>query len=57
MLNHLDLFCNHLVLTGSSPHISIEACQLNWIQFFSEKQGSVLPDTAARIFVRVEIGS
>ena len=24
--NHFDLFCNHLVLTGSSWHISIESC-------------------------------
>ena len=23
MLNHLDIFCNHLVFTGSSPYISI----------------------------------
>ena len=32
MWNNLDILCSHLVLSGSSPHISIKGCQLTWIQ-------------------------
>ena len=39
MWNHLDIFCNHFVFTGSYPLISLEVCQLTWIQFF-KKAGS-----------------
>ena len=39
MLNHLEVFCNNLVLcnhflqsfTGSSPRASVEPCRLTWI--------------------------
>ena len=58
MLNNFDVFCNHLVLTGSSPRISVERFQLSWIQFLLKKSVSTLPNTlAARIFVRVKIGN
>ena len=36
MWNHLDIFCNHLLFTGSYPLISLEGCQLTCIQFFKK---------------------
>ena len=36
MWNYLDIFCNHLVFTGSYPLISLEDCQLTCIQFFKK---------------------
>ena len=43
MWNHLDIFCNHLVFTGSYPFIYLEGCQLTWIQFL-KKLVSILPN-------------
>ena len=36
--NHLDIFCNNLVFTGSHLLISVESCQLTWIQFLQKKK-------------------
>ena len=36
MWNHLEIFFNHLVFTGSYPRIALEGCQLTWIQFFKK---------------------
>ena len=45
MLNPLDVFCNHLMLTASSSHVSIEGCQLTWAHFFTKKSISTLSNT------------
>ena len=47
MLNHFDVFCNRLLLTGSSAHIPIEGCQLTPIT-------RILLQPNTRIFLQLE---